>query len=120
MFLIFVACGLATLPKLGIHRADPHLDRPHRGKSENRLLGRVFLRLVLQRRHAPRHERHVGAALRQNPSCGWAPAAGMYLGHCIAWICASLLYAYQLQKHGTDPASVAPGPMVSKPSAGPA
>ena len=44
-------------------------------------------------------------------SCGWAPAAGMYLGHCIAWISASLLFAHQLQKFG-DNASVAPGPMV--------
>jgi NCS1 family nucleobase:cation symporter-1 len=35
----------------------------------------------------------------------------MYLGHCIAWICASLLYALQLQQFGAD-ASVAPGPMV--------
>ena len=35
----------------------------------------------------------------------------MYLGHCIAWISASLLFAYELQRAGPG-ASVAPGPIV--------
>jgi purine-cytosine permease-like protein len=41
---------------------------------------------------------------------GIASGAGMYLGHFLAWICASLLFAYQL--HTTpDNTSVLPGPM---------
>lgn len=51
-------------------------------------------------------------------SSGWTPAAGMYLGHFIAWIAASLLYAVYLQSpeaqtmlaQGSAP-SVSPGPM---------
>jgi purine-cytosine permease-like protein len=41
---------------------------------------------------------------------GIASGAGMYLGHFLAWICASLLFAYQL--HTTpENTSVLPGPM---------
>jgi len=41
---------------------------------------------------------------------GIASGAGMYLGHFLAWICASLLYAYQVYQtpQNTD---VLPGPM---------
>ena len=41
---------------------------------------------------------------------GLASAAGMYLGHYIAWISAGLLYAVQLQHDPTN-TSVVPGPM---------
>ncbi len=41
---------------------------------------------------------------------GLASAAGMYLGHYIAWITAGLLYAVQL-KHDPANTSVVPGPM---------
>ncbi len=41
---------------------------------------------------------------------GLASAAGMYLGHYVAWIAAGLLYAVQLQQNPTD-TSVVPGPM---------
>jgi NCS1 family nucleobase:cation symporter-1 len=60
---------------------------------------------------------HVGMSdlsilrFARKPSYGWAASAGMYLGHYVAWISASLLFALELQRHGTD-ASNAPGPMV--------
>jgi purine-cytosine permease-like protein len=41
---------------------------------------------------------------------GLASAAGMYLGHYVAWITAGLLYAVQLKHDPTD-TSVVPGPM---------
>lgn len=41
---------------------------------------------------------------------GLASAAGMFLGHYIAWISAGLLYAVQLQRDPADN-SVVPGPM---------
>jgi purine-cytosine permease-like protein len=44
---------------------------------------------------------------------GLASAAGMYLGHYIAWITAGLLYAVQLQ-HDPANTSVVPGPMASR------
>jgi len=42
-----------------------------------------------------------------------ASAAGMYVGHFMAWIAASLLYAYQLHLDPTD-TNVHPGPMAFK------
>ena len=46
-------------------------------------------------------------------SHGWASAAGMFLGHYIAWICAALLLVYWVRHFGVDPSKGAmPGPMV--------
>jgi purine-cytosine permease-like protein len=44
---------------------------------------------------------------------GVASAAGMYVGHFMAWIAASLLYAYQLHLDPADTA-VLPGPLAYK------
>lgn len=46
----------------------------------------------------------------RRPAYAYASAAGMYLGHFIAWIAASILYALQLQQDPTHTA-VLPGPM---------
>lgn len=112
MFLIFVACALATLPKLeSLELSRIWTGVPQEGKLKIGFWGVFFFAWFCNA------AMHLGmsdmSVLRyaKKPSCGWAPAAGMYLGHCIAWISASLLYAYQLQKFGPD-ASVAPGPMV--------
>ena len=43
---------------------------------------------------------------------GIAPAAGMYLGHFLAWIAASILYALQLHRDPTNTA-VLPGPLAN-------
>jgi purine-cytosine permease-like protein len=40
-------------------------------------------------------------------------AAGMYIGHCLAWLSASILYAVQLQADPADTA-VLPGPMADR------
>ncbi len=59
---------------------------------------------------------HIGMAdlsvLRyaRKPSYGLASAAGMYIGHFMAWIAASLLYAVQLHQDPTNTA-VLPGPL---------
>lgn len=42
-----------------------------------------------------------------------ASGAGVYLGHCLAWLSASLLYTYQLQLDPTNTA-VLPGPLAYK------
>ena len=112
MFLIFIACALATLPNL----ESTELDRIWTGvpTGENPKIGFwgvfFFAWFCNAAMHLGMSDMSV-LRYAKTPACGWAPAAGMYLGHCIAWISASLLYAYQLQKHG-DQASVAPGPMV--------
>jgi len=54
----------------------------------------------------------------QKPSVGWTTAAGMYVGHYVAWIAAALLYAVYIQSpeaqafltNGEAP-PVAPGPL---------
>ncbi|KPJ65466.1 MAG: hypothetical protein AMJ43_10690, partial [Coxiella sp. DG_40] len=42
-----------------------------------------------------------------------ASGAGMYVGHFMAWLCASILYAYQLHLNPAD-TDVLPGPMAYK------
>jgi len=112
MFLVFVACALVTLPKLESHELSAiWTGVPLEGKPKIGFWGVFFFAWFCNA------AMHLGmsdlSVLRyaRNASSGWAPAAGMFLGHCIAWICASLLYACQLQKFGAG-ASVAPGPMV--------
>lgn len=112
MFLVFAACAIATLPKLeSLELSRIWTGVPQEGKMKIGFWGVFFFAWFCNAAV------HMGMSdmtvLRyaKKPSCGWAPAAGMYLGHCIAWISASLLFAYQLQKFGAD-ASVAPGPIV--------
>ena len=60
---------------------------------------------------------HVGMAdlsvfrYAKNNSCGWASAAGMYIGHYMAWIAAALMLAAQI-KLSRD-ANPVPGPMAA-------
>ena len=62
---------------------------------------------------------HIGMAdlsvLRyaRRASYGFASAAGMYLGHFLAWIAASILYSLQLNLNPADTA-VLPGPMAHR------
>ena len=112
MFLVFAACALATIPKLtSTELSHIWTGIPQNGNPKIGFWGVFFFAWFCNA------AMHLGmsdmSVLRfaRKPSCGWAPAAGMYLGHCIAWISASLLFAYQVQKFG-EKASVAPGPMV--------
>jgi purine-cytosine permease-like protein len=54
------------------------------------------------------------------PKAGWATAAGMYVGHYMAWIAAALLYAVYLKSpeaqgmlNNGDAPPVAPGPLAN-------
>lgn len=46
-------------------------------------------------------------------TAGWATAAGMYLGHYLAWAAASILFALQLHHNAADTA-VLPGPLANR------
>jgi len=112
MFLIFIAAALATIPNLESRALnDIWTGIPVEGNPKIGFWGVFFFAWFCNA------AMHLGmsdmSVLRyaKKASSGWAPAAGMYLGHCIAWICASLLFAYQIQRFG-DAASPAPGPMV--------
>ncbi len=112
MLLVFVACGLTTLPKLQSHELSQiWTGTALNGGPSLGFWGFVFFAWLCNA------AMHLGMAdlsiLRyaRKASAGWASSAGMFLGHYIAWICASLLFALELQLHGRG-ASNAPGPMV--------
>lgn len=119
MVLVFLACGIAALPSLGVHSpADFWVvakkivwtGAPIEGQSKytfwHVFCFAWFCNLAM----------HVGMAdlsifrFAKKASYGYASAAGMYVGHYMAWISAALLYAVQLQNNPADTA-VAPGPM---------
>ncbi len=60
---------------------------------------------------------HIGMAdlsilrFARKPSYGWASAAGMYVGHYMAWIAAAFMLAAQIQ--ATGDATPLPGPMAN-------
>ncbi|MGY8689317.1 MAG: hypothetical protein ACKVHP_16480, partial [Verrucomicrobiales bacterium] len=110
LILIFVACAVVTLPKLDASSAAEIW------KGGEPLAGSIKLTFwhVLIFGWCCNAAMHMGmsdlSVLRyaRNANSGWAPAAGMYIGHFVAWIAASILFAYEVQTNPTDPQS-APG-----------
>ncbi|HNQ87330.1 MAG TPA: hypothetical protein PKM73_01700 [Verrucomicrobiota bacterium] len=113
MFLVFLACGLVMLAKLGstdvFALIQPPADRPSRIGFWGVVCFAWFCNAAV----------HLGMSdlsilrFARKPSYGWASAAGMFLGHYVAWICAALLLVYWVRMKGADPAlGVPPGPMV--------
>ncbi|MBN2242988.1 MAG: hypothetical protein JW793_09890 [Acidobacteria bacterium] len=119
MVLVFLACGIAALPGLGIHspadfwpvaNAVVWTGVPIEGQTQygfwHVFCFAWFCNLAM----------HVGMSdlsifrYARKAGYGYASAAGMFVGHYMAWISAALLYALQLKE---DPGntSVAPGPM---------
>jgi len=113
MFLIFLACGVVMMAKLGTTDLIELLTPPEGFEAKIGFWGVFFFAWFCNA------AMHLGmsdlSVLRyaRKASYGWASAAGMYLGHCIAWICAALLLVYWVREHGIDPTEgEAPGPMV--------
>jgi purine-cytosine permease-like protein len=119
MVLVFLACGIAALPHLGIHSlADfwPVANKvvwtgaPIQGQSQytfwHVFCFAWFCNLAM---HAGMSDLSIFRYARK-ASYGYASAAGMYVGHYMAWISAALLYALQLKINPED-TTVAPGPM---------
>lgn len=119
MVLVFLACGLAALPELGVRSPGDFwrianekvwTGQPLAGQGKFTFWHLVFFGWFANL------AMHIGMAdlsifrFARHASAGWASACGMYVGHYMAWIAAALLYAVQLQ---ADPANtaVAPGPM---------
>lgn len=113
MFLVFVACGLVVLGKLGTTDLIELLKPAPGTESKIGFWGVVCFSWFCNA------AMHIGmsdlSVLRfaRKPGYGWASAAGMFLGHYVAWICAALLLIYWVRVHGVDPAQgKPPGPMV--------
>lgn len=112
MFLIFLACGLTTLPKLS--SLDPSAIWTGVALGGQKPIGFVGIVLFAWLCNAAMHLGMSDLSIfryARKRSSGWAASAGMFLGHYVAWICASLLFALELQQRGST-ASNAPGPMV--------
>lgn len=113
MFLIFLACGVVMLAKLGSLDLMRLLEPAPGTEKKIGIWGVIFFSWFCNA------AMHFGMAdmsvfrYAKKPSYGWASAAGMYLGHYIAWICAALLLIYWVRDKGADATvGVAPGPMV--------
>ena len=113
MFLVFLACGLVMMGKLHSLNLVELLTPAAGTKAQIGFWGVVFFSWFCNA------AMHIGmsdlSVLRfaRKPAYGWASAAGMFLGHYVAWICAALLLVFWVRVHGVDPArGMAPGPMV--------
>lgn len=117
MFLVFVACGLAVLPQLGVERPGDFWQVandviwtgvPLEGQEKLTVWHILFFAWFANM------AMHIGMAdltiLRyaRKWQYGFFSGLGMYLGHFVAWIAASILYALALQQGNTSPA---PGPI---------
>lgn len=113
MFLVFVACGVVMLAKLGSTNLFELIQPPKGSAAKIGFWGVVaFSWFCNSAMHLGMSDLSIFRFARK-PKYGWASAAGMFLGHYVAWICAALLLVYWVRMRGADPAKgVPPGPMV--------
>ncbi|MCY3009830.1 MAG: hypothetical protein NTY42_08310 [Planctomycetota bacterium] len=114
MLLIFIACALVTLGRLETFDIWELLTPPAGTAEKISFWGIVFFSWFCNA------AMHLGMAdlsvlrFAKSPNAGFASAAGMFLGHYIAWICAALLLVYWVRTHGVDPSKGKdPGTMVN-------
>ncbi|MFD0861410.1 purine-cytosine permease family protein [Sungkyunkwania multivorans] len=124
--LAFLACGIVALNQLGVRNFDDFWNIW--GEGSEPFPGQVkftFWHVVLWSWFA-NAAMHVGMSdlsvfrFARSSSSGWTTAAGMYVGHYMAWIAAALLYAVYLKTpeaqtfltNGQAP-PIAPGPLAN-------
>ena len=114
MLLVFVACAMVTLGKLDNYNVWELLSPPAGTPEKISFLGIVCFTWFCNA------AMHLGMAdlsvlrFAKSPNAGYASAAGMFLGHYIAWLCAALLLVYWVRVHGVDPkVGKDPGTMVN-------
>jgi len=114
MFLIFIACAFVTLGRLDNYNVWELLTPPAGTPERISFLGVVCFSWFCNA------AMHIGMAdlsvlrFAKSPNAGYASAAGMFLGHYVAWICAALLLVYWVRVHGVDPTKGKdPGTMVN-------
>lgn len=124
--IAFIACGVVALGQLGVKNFDDFWNiwgegsEPFPGQ-----LKYTFWHVVIWSWFA-NAAMHVGMSdlsvfrFAKSANSGWTTAAGMYVGHYMAWIAAALLYAVYLKSpeaqaflsNGEAP-PVAPGPLAN-------
>lgn len=125
--LAFLACGIVSLQELNVSSFSDFWNIW--GEGSEPFPGQIkytFWHIVLWSWFA-NAAMHVGMSdlsvfrFAKKASSGWTTAAGMYVGHYMAWIAAALLYAVYLKSpeaqimlgNGQAP-PVAPGPLAHK------
>ncbi len=124
MVLIFLACGVVALKGLGVASFGDFWDIFGEGREP--FPGQIkytFWHVVMWSWFC-NAAMHIGMSdlsvfrYAKNASSGWTTAAGMYVGHYLAWICACLLYALYIRSGDAqamlaagEAPPVAPGPM---------
>lgn len=122
--LAFLACGVVALGQLGVRSFSDFWNLW--GTGSEPFPGQIkytFWHVVMWSWFA-NAAMHVGMSdlsvfrFAQNARAGWTTAAGMYVGHYLAWIAAALLYAVYLKSPeaqaflaGGEAPPVAPGPL---------
>jgi purine-cytosine permease-like protein len=120
MVLVFLACGFIALKQLGVSSLGDFWKiaqeriwmggEPLPGQTKFTFWHVVFFAWFCNA------AMHMGMAdlsifrYARKWQYGFASAAGMFVGHYLAWICASLLYAVQLAQNPAN-TTVAPGPL---------
>ena len=124
--LAFIACGIVALNQLGVKSFSDFWNIW--GDGSEPMAGQIkytFWHVVIWSWFA-NAAMHVGMSdlsvfrYAKKASSGWTAAAGMYVGHYMAWIAAALLYAVYLKSpeaqaflaNGEAP-PVAPGPLAN-------
>ncbi len=124
--IAFLACGVVALGQLGVKNFDDFWNIW--GEGSEPFPGQIkytFWHVVIWSWFA-NAAMHVGMSdlsvfrFAKNAKSGWTTAAGMYIGHYMAWIAAALLYAVYLKSpeaqaflaNGEAP-PVAPGPLAN-------
>ncbi|SMG21631.1 purine-cytosine permease family protein [Arenibacter troitsensis] len=124
--LAFLACGIVALNQLGVGSLSEFWEIW--GEGSDPFPGQIkytFWHVVIWSWFA-NAAMHVGMSdlsvfrFAKKASSGWTTAAGMYVGHYMAWIAAALLYAVYLKSpeaqgllaNGEAP-TVAPGPLAN-------
>ncbi len=122
----FIACGIVALNQLEVRSFDDFWAIW--GEGSEPFPGQVkftFWHVVIWSWFC-NAAMHIGMSdlsvfrFAKSPSAGWTTAAGMYVGHYMAWIAAALLYAVYLKSpeaqvflsNGEAP-PVAPGPLAN-------
>lgn len=124
MVLIFLACGVVALKGLGVASFADFWNIF--GEGRDPFPGQIkytFWHVVLWSWFC-NAAMHIGMSdlsvfrYAKKASSGWTTAAGMYVGHYLAWICACLLYALYIRSGDAEAMlaagqapPVAPGPM---------
>ncbi len=124
MVIVFLACGIVALRQLNVQSFQDvwaiwgEGSDPFPGQMKFTFWHVMFFAWFCNA------AMHLGMAdlsvfrYAKKATAGWTTSAGMYIGHFMAWICASLLYAVFIQSpeavnalaNGEAP-PVAPGPM---------